>query len=127
MLPLDATMAFSRHRPPATARSAMPVRSTSVAIRTLDGLRLAATLVTPGESAESAVVLVHGGGVTREEGGFFTRLAAGLVTATCALVEIEGSQHGFAVHDDPQYLNPQSRIWQTSVIETVVSWLRAGD
>ncbi|MEV0349017.1 alpha/beta fold hydrolase [Nonomuraea sp. NPDC050680] len=274
----------------------MPVQSTSVAIRTLEGLHLAATLVTPGESAESAVVLVHGGGVTREEGGFFTRLAAGLgaaglaslrfdlrghgesegrqeeltlsailndirvalahvreatgatrlsllgasfgggicgyyaahrpdevsrlvllnpqfdykkrtidsrpywhddyldetvarqvteqgyiaftpslrhgrpllnevfwlqphtvlsaikaatlivhgtkdtlvpiessrvavgqSTATCTLVEIEGSQHGFAVHDDPQYLNPQSRIWQASVIESVASWLRAGD
>jgi hypothetical protein len=43
------------------------------------------------------------------------------------LVEIEGSQHGFAVHDDPQYLNPQSRIWQASVIESVASWLQAGD
>jgi hypothetical protein len=47
-------------------------------IRTLDGLRLSGTLVTPEESAERAVVLVHGGGVTREEGGFFTQLATGL-------------------------------------------------
>lgn len=42
------------------------------------------------------------------------------------LVEIEGSQHGFAVHDDPQYLNPQSQEWQTFVIRTVADWLTAG-
>ncbi|MFI7150302.1 alpha/beta hydrolase [Nonomuraea sp. NPDC050022] len=89
MLPLDGTMAFS-----ATARSAMPVQSTSVALRTLDGLRLAATLVTPGESAESAVVLVHGGGVTREEGGFFTRLAAGLGEAGLASLRFDLRGHG---------------------------------
>ncbi|MEU4234724.1 alpha/beta fold hydrolase [Nonomuraea sp. NPDC026600] len=284
-------MAFS-----ITSRSAMPVQSASVTVRTLDGLHLAGTLATPGESTESAVVLVHGGGVTREESGFFTRLAAGLAetglaslrfdlrghgesegrqeeltlatilndirvalrhvhdatganrisllgasfgggicgyyaahrpeevqrlvllnpqfdykkrtidsrpywhddylneetaqqlteqgfiaftpslkhgrpllnevfwlqphtilgeikaptliihgtgdtlvpiessraavpqfTAPCTLVEIEGSQHGFAVHDDPQYLNPQSQLWQASVIQTVAQWVRAGD
>jgi hypothetical protein len=41
------------------------------------------------------------------------------------LVEIEGSQHGFAVHDDPQYLNPQSQAWQAFVIQTVVEWITA--
>ena len=56
----------------------MTLRSTATIVRALDGLRLAGTLVTPGSAAERAVVLVHGGGVTREEGGFFTRLAAGL-------------------------------------------------
>jgi len=39
------------------------------------------------------------------------------------LVEIEGAQHGFAVHEDPQYLNPQSQEWQASVIRTVTDWL----
>jgi pimeloyl-ACP methyl ester carboxylesterase len=39
------------------------------------------------------------------------------------LVEIEGSQHGFAVHEDPQYLNPQSQKWQAFVIRTVVAWI----
>jgi pimeloyl-ACP methyl ester carboxylesterase len=42
------------------------------------------------------------------------------------LVEIEGSQHGFAVHDDPQYLNPQSQQWQAFVIQTVANWITAG-
>lgn len=65
----------------------MSSQSTVESIRTLDGLRLAATLVTPGEHADRAVVLVHGGGVTREEGGFFTRLSAawrGRVSRRCA-------------------------------------------
>lgn len=39
------------------------------------------------------------------------------------LVEIEGAQHGFAVHDDPLYLNPQSQKWQAFVIESVRGWL----
>lgn len=58
--------------------------STIIHVRTLDGLQLAATLVTPDQSPTRAVVLVHGGGVTREEGGFFTRLAAGLAEAGIA-------------------------------------------
>ncbi len=41
------------------------------------------------------------------------------------LVQIEGSQHGFAVHDDPQYLNPQSQEWQAFVIRTVTDWITA--
>ncbi|GAA0600178.1 alpha/beta hydrolase [Streptomyces crystallinus] len=43
--------------------------------------------------------------------------------APCELVEIDGSQHGFAVHDDPQYLNPRSQEWQAFVIRTVTEWL----
>lgn len=46
-------------------------------------------------------------------------------TAEHKLVQIEGSQHGFAVHDDPQYLNPQSQEWQAFVIQTVVDWITA--
>lgn len=42
------------------------------------------------------------------------------------LVEIEGSQHGFAVHDDPQYLNVQSQQWQAFVIRTVADWIAEG-
>jgi uncharacterized protein len=41
------------------------------------------------------------------------------------LVEIEGSQHGFAMHDDPQYLNRQSQEWQAFVIWTIVGWVTA--
>ncbi|GAA2753155.1 hypothetical protein [Kitasatospora cinereorecta] len=35
------------------------------------------------------------------------------------LVELDGAQHGFAVHDDPRYLDPQSQVWQREVIERV--------
>jgi len=72
----------------------VPSQSTVESIRTLDGLRLAATLVTPGEHADRAVVLVHGGGVTREEGGFFTRLSAGLAGAGVASLRFDLRGHG---------------------------------
>ena len=65
-----------------------------VSVRTLDGLHLAATLVTPDEVLDRAVVLVHGGGVTREEGGFFTRLAAGLADAGVASLRFDLRGHG---------------------------------
>jgi uncharacterized protein len=39
------------------------------------------------------------------------------------LVEIDGAQHGIAVHDDPQYLDPQTQQWQAFAIETVANWL----
>jgi pimeloyl-ACP methyl ester carboxylesterase len=54
-----------------------------------------------------------------------SQAAAPLITAEHRLMEIEGSQHGFAVHDDPQYLNPQSQAWQALVIETVAEWITA--
>jgi len=52
--------------------------STTITVRTLDGLHLAGTLIAPEAASDVGVVLVHGAGVTREEGGFFTRLADGL-------------------------------------------------
>jgi pimeloyl-ACP methyl ester carboxylesterase len=55
-----------------------------------------------------------------------SREAMTLFTAEHRLVEIEGAQHGFAVHDDPQYLNPQSQEWQAFVIRTVTEWITAG-
>lgn len=69
-------------------------RESIVSLRTLDGLRLAATLVTPEEGIDRAVVLVHGGGVTREEGGFFTRLALGLGEAGVASLRFDLRGHG---------------------------------
>jgi uncharacterized protein len=63
-------------------------------LRTLDGLRLAATLVKPEQTTGRAVVLVHGGGVTREEGGFFTRLATGLAAAGVASLRFDLRGHG---------------------------------
>lgn len=72
----------------------MSVQSEPVTIRTLDGLRMAATLATPHGSPERALVLVHGGGVTREEGGFFTRLAGGLGEAGVASLRFDLRGHG---------------------------------
>jgi uncharacterized protein len=69
-------------------------QSSAVTLRTLDGLHLAGTLVTPGGQPERAVVLVHGGGVTREEGGFFTRLAGGLGEAGVASLRFDLRGHG---------------------------------
>lgn len=66
----------------------------SVNVRTLDGLHLAGTLVTPDEPSRGAVVLVHGGGVTRDEGGFFSRLADGLAAAQLASVRFDLRAHG---------------------------------
>jgi len=63
-------------------------------IRTLDGLQLAATLARPDADAGKAAVLVHGGGVTRDEGGFFTRLAAGLAEAGVASLRFDLRGHG---------------------------------
>jgi alpha-beta hydrolase superfamily lysophospholipase len=65
-----------------------------LSFRTVDGLHLAATLVSPDERPSRAVVLVHGGGVTREEGGFFTRLAAGLADAGVASLRFDLRGHG---------------------------------
>ncbi|MGE7435473.1 alpha/beta hydrolase family protein [Kitasatospora sp. NPDC001175] len=39
------------------------------------------------------------------------------------LLELAGAQHGFAVHDDPKYLNPQSQAWQAEVVSRVSTFL----
>lgn len=72
----------------------MPVQSRPARLRTLDGLHLAGTLVVPDEPIERAVAMIHGGGVTREEGGFFTRLAAGLGEAGVASLRYDLRGHG---------------------------------
>ena len=68
--------------------------SDNLTVRTLDGLHLAATLVQPAKPTSRAVVLVHGGGVTREEGGFFMRLADGLADAGVASLRFDLRGHG---------------------------------
>lgn len=61
----------------------------------LDGLRLEGTFVAPSQDQQVAgAVLVHGGGVTREEGGFFTRLASGLAEAGIANLRFDLRAHG---------------------------------
>jgi uncharacterized protein len=59
-----------------------------------DGLHLAGTLVTPDQPTDRAVVLVHGGGVTRDEAGFFVRLADGLAEAGVASLRFDLRGHG---------------------------------
>jgi len=68
--------------------------SRQVEFRSLDGLRLRGTLAVPSSPRGPAVVLVHGGGVTREEGGFFARLAAGLAEAGFPSLRFDFRAHG---------------------------------
>ena len=68
--------------------------SRQVEFRSLDGLRLRGTLVVPSSVRGPAVVLVHGGGVTREEGGFFARLASGLAEAGLPSLRFDFRAHG---------------------------------
>jgi predicted alpha/beta hydrolase len=65
-----------------------------VTIRSRDGLHLAGTLVRQDTPADQAVVLVYGGGVTREEGGFFTRLAAGIAQDGVTALRFDLRGHG---------------------------------
>jgi predicted alpha/beta hydrolase len=58
-----------------------------------DGLHLAGTFLAPVDARQGAI-LVHGGGVTREEGGFFTRLAAGLAETGVASLRFDLRGHG---------------------------------
>lgn len=71
---------------------APPVRDT--VFRSLDGLQLRGTLVTPETPQGAPTVLVHGGGVTREEGGFFARLALGLADAGLPSLRFDFRGHG---------------------------------
>jgi uncharacterized protein len=62
----------------------------------LDGTDLVGTVVGPdsGGRPDALVVLVHGGGVTRDEAGFFTRLADGLAAAGVASLRFDLRGHG---------------------------------
>jgi pimeloyl-ACP methyl ester carboxylesterase len=52
-----------------------------------------------------------------------SRVGVRQIGGEAQLVEVDGAQHGFAVHDDPQYLDPQTQRWQADVIRAVVEWL----
>jgi pimeloyl-ACP methyl ester carboxylesterase len=45
------------------------------------------------------------------------------IRSESSLLEIEGAQHGIAVHDDPAYREPQTQRWQAYVIEAVMKWM----
>src|SRR5215211_3925670 len=68
--------------------------SISTTVRTHDGLKLTGTFDAPDGPPRHAVLLVHGAGVTREEGGFFSRLAAGLADAGVASLRFDLPGHG---------------------------------
>lgn len=63
-------------------------------VRTPDGLDLASTLTEPDGESRRAVLLVQGATVTREEGGFFTRLAANLAEVGIASLRVDLPGHG---------------------------------
>ncbi|MCA1605275.1 MAG: alpha/beta hydrolase, partial [Acidobacteria bacterium] len=52
-----------------------------------------------------------------------SRWAAQQLAVVHRLIEVDGAQHGFAVHDDPSYANPQSQQWQAEVIRAVADWI----
>jgi len=81
-------------------QSGNPTRQ--IEFRSLDGLRLRGTLVMPSSVREPAVVLVHGGGVTREEGGFFARLASGLAEAGLAEAGLPSLRFDFRGHGESE-------------------------
>jgi uncharacterized protein len=72
----------------------VPLRTTGTTVRTFDGLQLVGTLVEPEQGADRAVVLIHGGGVTREEAGFFARLAQGVGEAGVTSLRFDLRGHG---------------------------------
>ncbi len=76
------------------------------------------------KAVTTPTLIVHGTGDTFVPVDS-SREYVGHIQAEAELLEIEGAQHGFAVHDDPQYLNPQTKEWQALVIRTVVAWLTA--
>ncbi|QWF76820.1 alpha/beta hydrolase [Amycolatopsis sp. CA-230715] len=78
----------------------MPISTAETTFRTLDGLQLSGTVFATEPPAAHAVVLVHGGGVTREEGGFFGRLVEGLGEA--GLASLRFDQRGHGVSDGTQ-------------------------
>jgi hypothetical protein len=69
-------------------------RSAETEFQSLDGIRLRGTLVVPPGRSANATVLVHGGGVTRHEGGFYTRLASGLAEAGIPSLRFDIRGHG---------------------------------
>ncbi|MET7737670.1 alpha/beta fold hydrolase [Streptomyces sp. NPDC005402] len=72
----------------------MRIESTDTRFRALDGLYLAGTLTLPAQPRGPAVVLLHGNGVTREECGLFTRLAAALGRAGVPSLRFDLRAHG---------------------------------
>jgi pimeloyl-ACP methyl ester carboxylesterase len=45
------------------------------------------------------------------------------IPAVSRLIEVDGAQHGIAVHDDPEYLDPQTQSWQAGAIRDIADWV----
>jgi hypothetical protein len=71
-----------------------PSKSTPTSFRSADGLLLRGSYDSAEALPNSSIVLVHGGGVTQEEGGFFTRLAGGLAERGVASLRFDLRGHG---------------------------------
>ncbi|MEU1826682.1 alpha/beta hydrolase [Streptomyces abikoensis] len=64
------------------------------AFRSLDGTALVGTVTAPDGPVSGIAVLVHGAGVTRHEGGFFTRIAVGLARVGVRCLRFDLRAHG---------------------------------
>ncbi|MEV7358259.1 dienelactone hydrolase family protein [Kitasatospora sp. NPDC091276] len=71
---------------------------------------------------QSPVLIVHGTKDTFVDVELSRRFAP-LFGAGAELYELDGAQHGFAVHDDPTYAHPQSQAWQREVVAKVADFL----
>ncbi|GAA3471011.1 alpha/beta hydrolase [Nonomuraea roseola] len=56
-----------------------------------------------------------------------SRSAVSLMAGNATLLEIDGAQHGIAIHDDPRYSDPQTQAWQSFVIDEIAKWLTEAD
>jgi len=76
----------------------MPLRTAEphrhVVVPALDGLQLAATLIVPGPQPRHAVLMLHDAGATREQDGFYTRLATELAERGVASLRLDLPGHG---------------------------------
>lgn len=71
------------------------VTERNIRFTSLDGIQLQGTLTTASEgNSQRGVVLVHGGGVNRDEGGFFTRLAASTAGSGASVLRFDFRGHG---------------------------------
>ena len=75
-------------------------------------------------AVQRPVLIVHGTKDTFVDVELSRRYAP-LFGAGAELYELDGAQHGFAVHEDPLYAHPQSRAWQREVIAKVADFLTA--
>lgn len=46
-----------------------------------------------------------------------------LISGEASLIELDGAQHGLAAHDDPQYLDPRTVIWQAQAVRDITAWV----